>query len=93
MASKTFGPQDETETHVYCITKYSLPFNYVKQSDVCMKGYYGYSPQGECPSRVTSGAIIPDASKDAEARIATLEKENQRLTDELNAIQRGTIAP
>lgn len=67
--------------------------SFVKQSDVCTKGYYGYSPQGECPTRASSGAIVPDASKDQEARIAALERENQRLTAELNAVQHGTIAP
>ena len=67
--------------------------SYVKQSDVCTKGYYGYSPQGECPTRGSSAAIVPDASKNEEARIATLERENQRLRAELNALQHGTIAP
>jgi hypothetical protein len=64
--------------------------SHVKQSDVCVKGYYGYVPQGQCPAHVSSKAIAPDALKDAEARIADLEKENQRLTDELNATQRRT---
>jgi hypothetical protein len=66
--------------------------SHVKQSDVCVKGYYGYVPQGQCPAPVSSKAIAPapDALKDAEARIADLEKENQRLTDELNATQRRT---
>ena len=67
--------------------------SFVKQSDVCTKGYYGYSPQGECPTRASSGAIVPDASKDQGARIAALEKENQRLRAELNAVQHGTSAP
>jgi hypothetical protein len=43
--------------------------SYVKQSDVCTKGYYGYSPQGECPTRGSSGALVPDAPKDAEAAL------------------------
>ena len=64
--------------------------SYVKQSDVCSKGYYGYVLQGGCPAPVSSGAMVPDASKDAEARIAALEKENQRLTAELNAMQHRT---
>ena len=64
--------------------------SYVKQSDVCVKGYYGYVPQGECPVRGSSTAVVPDASKDAEARIAALETENQRLTAELNAMQHRT---
>jgi len=34
--------------------------------------------------------MVPDASKDAEARITALEKENQRLTAELNAMQHRT---
>ena len=49
-----------------------------------------YVPQGECPVPVSSRAMVPDASKDAEARIAALEKENQRLTAELNAMQHRT---
>lgn len=64
--------------------------SYVKQSDVCSKGYYGYVLDGGCPARVSSRAIVPDATKDAEARIAALEKENQRLTAELNAMQYRT---
>ncbi|RPH77141.1 MAG: hypothetical protein EHM80_13145 [Nitrospiraceae bacterium] len=64
--------------------------SYVKQSDVCVKGYYGYVPQGECPAPISSRAMIPDTSKDAEARTTALEKENQRLTAELNAIQHRT---
>ena len=64
--------------------------SYVKQSDVCSKGYYGYVLQGGCPAPVSSRAMVPDASKDAEARIAALEKENQRLTAELNAMQHRT---
>ena len=64
--------------------------SYVKQSDVCTKGYYGYVLDGGCPAHVPSRAIVPDASKDAEARISALEKENQRLTAELNAIQHRT---
>ena len=63
--------------------------SYVKQSDVCIKGYYGYVLQGGCPAPVSSRAMVPAAS-DAEARIAALEKENQRLTAELNAIQHRT---
>ncbi|MEO7863776.1 MAG: hypothetical protein ABIU05_25765 [Nitrospirales bacterium] len=66
---------------------------YMKPSDLCMKGYYGYVPQGECPARVSSGAVVPDPLKAAEARIATLEKETQRLSAELNAIQHRTTAP
>ena len=64
--------------------------SYVKQSDVCSKGYYGYVLDGGCPARVSPRAMVPDASKDAEARIAALEKENQRLTTELNAMQHRT---
>ncbi len=44
--------------------------SYVKQSDVCIKGHYGYSPQGDCPTRVSSGAMVPDAPKEAEAPLA-----------------------
>ena len=64
--------------------------SYVKQSDVCAKGYYGYILQSGCPAPVSSRAMVPDASKDAEDRIAALEKENQRLTAELDAMQHRT---
>jgi len=67
--------------------------SYVKQTDVCTKGYYGYSPQGECPTSGSSATMVPHGPKDAEDRIATLEKENHRLTAELNALRHGTTAP
>ena len=64
--------------------------SYVKQSDVCVNGWYGYVQKEPCPYPVTAKAVAPDSSKDAEARLAALEKENQRLTAELNAIQHRT---
>jgi hypothetical protein len=65
--------------------------SYVKQSEVCTKGYYGYdAPSGECPTRGSSGAMAPKESKDSESRMATLERENQGMTAELNAIQRSS---
>ena len=64
--------------------------SYVKQADVCLKGYYGYAQQGPCPHPVATRAMAPDASKDTEARIAILERENQRLSNELNALQQRT---
>ena len=67
---------------------------YVKQSDVCTKGYYGYSTSYECPTRASAAPmVLPVASNNAEARILALEKENQRLTAELNALQYRTTAP
>ena len=64
--------------------------SYVKQSDVCSMGNYGYVLDGGCPVHVSSRAVIPDTSKNAEARIAALEEENQRLTAELNDMRRRT---
>ncbi len=63
--------------------------SYVKQADVCLKGNYGYTQHGPCPDPAPK-AKIPDASKDTEARIAILERENQRLANELNALQQRT---
>lgn len=63
--------------------------SYVKQSEVCQNGYYGYAQHGRCPDPAPK-AMIPDASKDTEARIAILERENQRLANELNALQQRT---
>lgn len=66
--------------------------SYVKQPDVCIDRWYGYVQQGPCPGLVTSKAMAPDASKDAAARLAALEKDNQRLAHELNAMQQQNSA-
>jgi chemotaxis protein MotB len=59
--------------------------SYIKQPAVCTsEGWYGYERSGQCPSKPVL-AIVPDNTAD---RLAVLERERQRLADELGAAQR-----
>lgn len=59
--------------------------SYIKQPVVCISdGWYGYEQSGLCPSKPMAAPV----SDDTAARLAVLERERQRLTDELAATQR-----
>jgi chemotaxis protein MotB len=63
------------------------PEGYIKQPTVCIdKKWYGYHQGAGCPS--TTKAVTPDASKEMAARLAALERDRQRLADELEAARR-----
>ncbi|MBL8036159.1 OmpA family protein [Nitrospira sp. CMX1] len=58
--------------------------SYIKQPEVCIdKKWYGYHLGSGCPSTVKAAASDPAAD-----RLAALERERQRLADELEAAQR-----
>lgn len=60
------------------------PNTHIKQPTVCVdKGWYGYYQGKGCPS--TAKTVVPDASQEMAARLATLERDRQRLADELEA--------
>jgi len=59
------------------------PDAYIKQPTVCIdKKWYGYHQAGGCPS--TAKTATPDTSKE----MAALERDRQRLADELEAARR-----
>lgn len=63
------------------------PSSYIKQPTVCIdKQWYGYYLGSGCPS--TAKAVAPDASQEMAARLADIERDRQRLTDELDAARR-----
>jgi chemotaxis protein MotB len=58
--------------------------SYIKQPEVCIdKKWYGYHLGSGCPS--TEKAVASDPSAD---RLAALDRERQRLVDELEAVRR-----
>ena len=60
------------------------PSSYIKQPTVCIdKKWYGYHQGSGCPS--TAEAVAPDPTAD---RLAALERDRQRLADELEAARR-----
>jgi chemotaxis protein MotB len=64
--------------------------SYIKQPEVCIdKKWYGYHLGSGCPS--TPKAVASDPTAD---RLAALERERQRLADELDAARRqnGTLS-
>ncbi|MCA1957191.1 MAG: OmpA family protein [Nitrospira sp.] len=63
--------------------------SYIKQPTVCIDRWYGYVQEGGCPSAVKAAAVDETA-----ARLAALERERQRLADELDAARRqnGTLS-
>jgi chemotaxis protein MotB len=62
--------------------------SYVKQPVVCISdGWYGYEQSGHCPSKPMAMSV----SDDTAARLAALERERQRLADEL-AVTRRQLA-
>ena len=61
--------------------------SYIKQPEVCIdKNWYGYHQGSGCPS--TAKAAAADPSQDMAARLAALERDRQRLADELEAARR-----
>jgi chemotaxis protein MotB len=63
------------------------PDGYIKQPTVCIdKKWYGYHQGSGCPSMAKVAA--PDASQEMAARLAALERDRQRLADELEAARR-----
>lgn len=63
------------------------PPSHIKQPTVCVdKGWYGYYQGSGCPS--TAKVTAPDASQEMAARLAALERDRQRLADELEAARR-----
>jgi len=63
------------------------PSSHIKQSTVCVdKGWYGYYQGSGCPS--TAKVTAPDASQEMAARLAALDRDRQRLADELEAARR-----
>jgi chemotaxis protein MotB len=64
--------------------------SYIKQPEVCVdQKWYGYHQTAHCPS--TAKAVVADPSAD---RLAALERERQRLAEELEAARRqnGTLS-
>ncbi|UVT22183.1 MAG: OmpA family protein [Nitrospira sp.] len=68
------------------------PDAYIKQPTVCIDQWYGYHQGSGCPS--TAKVVPPDASQEMAARLAALERDRQRLADELEAArkQNGTLS-
>ncbi len=63
------------------------PSSHIKQPTVCVdKGWYGYYKGTGCPS--TAKVTAPDASQKMAARLAALERDRQRLADELEGARR-----
>ncbi|HEX5647473.1 MAG TPA: hypothetical protein VFX56_10915, partial [Nitrospira sp.] len=61
--------------------------SYIKQPEVCIdQKWYGYHQGSGCPS--TTKVVAPDASQEMEARLAALERDRQRLADELEALRK-----
>ncbi|MBH0201549.1 MAG: OmpA family protein [Nitrospira sp.] len=72
---------------VGCSAMNNHPASYIKQPTVCIdKKWYGYYQGSGCPSMVKAAA--PDASQEMAARLASLERERQRLADDLEAARR-----
>jgi chemotaxis protein MotB len=62
--------------------------SYLKQPAVCIDRWYGYAQHDQCPAPDASKDMADNASKDTAARLAALEKERQRLADELDAARK-----
>jgi chemotaxis protein MotB len=61
--------------------------SHIKQPTVCIdQKWYGYHQGSGCPS--TTKVVAPDVSQEMAARLAALERERQRLADELEAARR-----
>ncbi|MDX2251862.1 MAG: OmpA family protein [Nitrospira sp.] len=76
-----------------CSSPLVQPGSYITQPEVCIdKNWYGYHQGSGCPS--TTKAVAPDASQEMAARLAALERDRQRLADELEAArkQNGTLS-
>ncbi|OQW33805.1 MAG: hypothetical protein A4E19_02875 [Nitrospira sp. SG-bin1] len=69
---------------VGCSSSAKHPGSYIKQPEVCIdKKWYGYHLGSGCPS--TAKAVASDPTAD---RLAALERERQRLAEELEAARR-----
>ena len=67
-----------------CSAMNNHPASYIKQPTVCIdKKWYGYHLGSGCPS--TAKAVVSDPTAD---RLAALERERQRLAEELDAARR-----
>ncbi|MBI5673678.1 MAG: OmpA family protein [Nitrospirae bacterium] len=67
--------------------------SYIKQPTVCVdKKWYGYHQGTGCPS--ITKVVAPDASQEMAARLAALERDRQRMADELEAArhQNGALS-
>lgn len=76
-----------------CSSTLVQPGSYITQPEVCIdKNWYGYHQGSGCPS--TTKAVAPDASQEMAARLAALERDRQRLADELEALrkQNGSLS-
>jgi len=70
-----------------CSSPLVKPSSYITQPEVCIdKNWYGYHQGSGCPS--TTKAVTPDPSQDMAARLAALERDRQRLADELDAARK-----
>lgn len=73
---------------VGCSTSSKHSGSYIHQPEVCIdKKWYGYHLGSGCPSTATAVAADPTAD-----RLAALERERNRLTDELEAARRENAA-
>lgn len=69
---------------VGCSSSAKHQSSYIKQPEVCVdKKWYGYYLGNGCPS--TAKIVVSDPTAN---RLATLERESQRLSDELEAARR-----
>jgi chemotaxis protein MotB len=69
---------------VGCASSTKHSGTYIKQPEVCVdKKWYGYYQDSGCPSTVQAVASDPSAD-----RLAALERDRQRLADELEAARR-----
>jgi chemotaxis protein MotB len=78
-----------------CSSTLVQPGSYITQPEVCIdKQWYGYHQGSGCPSTTTAKAVAPDASQEMAARLAALERDRQRLADELEALrkQNGSLS-
>lgn len=76
-----------------CSSPLVQPSSYITQPEVCIdKNWYGYHQGSGCPS--TTKAVVPDASQEMAARLAALERERQRLAEDLEAARKhnGTLS-
>ncbi|MBH0192854.1 MAG: OmpA family protein [Nitrospira sp.] len=70
-----------------CSSPLVKPGSYITQPEVCIEQkWYGYHQGSGCPS--TTKAVAPDASQEMAARLAALERDRQRLADELEAARK-----
>jgi hypothetical protein len=71
----------KTTILVACLAGLAGCASYVKQADVCIDRWYGYVPQGPCPSLVT------EAPRDFAAELAAAQNEIQSLGLRLSTVK------